>query len=97
MGHSLVTKYGKYFGFSDGTVVNNLPANARNARDGDSILGLERSPGEGNDNPLQYSYLENSMDRGAWWATGLGITRELDTTEHPYIQRILIPNLWNLS
>ena len=34
-----------------------------------SILGLERSPGEGNGNPLQYSYLGNSMDRGAWQAT----------------------------
>ena len=32
-------------------------------------LGSRRSPGEGNGNPLQYSYLENSMDRGAWWAT----------------------------
>ena len=34
-----------------------------------SIPGLGRSPGEGNGNPLQYSCLENSMDRGAWWAT----------------------------
>ena len=37
-------------------------------RDLDSIPGTERSPGVGNGNPLQYSYLENSMDRGAWWA-----------------------------
>ena len=49
-------------------VVNNLPANARNAGDAGSIPGLERSPGEGNGNALQYSCLENSMDRGAWWA-----------------------------
>ena len=42
--------------------------------------GLERSPGVGNDNPLQYSCLENSMDRGAWWATVHG-GAELDTTE----------------
>ena len=33
------------------------------------ILGSERSPGEGHGNPLQYACLENSMDRGAWWAT----------------------------
>ena len=44
------------------------------------ILGSERSPGEGNGNPLQYSCLENSMDRGAWWATSRGIAKELDTT-----------------
>ena len=40
-----------------------------------SIPGLERSPEEGNGNPLQYSCLENSMDRGAWWATVHGITK----------------------
>ena len=44
------------------------------------ILGSERSPGEGNGNPLQYSCLENSMDRGAWWATSRGLAKELDTT-----------------
>ena len=42
--------------------------NAGAAGDLGSIPGLGRSPGEGNDNPLQYSCLENSMDRGAWWA-----------------------------
>ena len=41
---------------------------ACNAGDLGSVLGLERSPGEGNDNPLQYSCLENPMDRGASWA-----------------------------
>ena len=40
-----------------------------------SILGLGRSPGEGNGNPLQYSCLENPMDRGAWWATVYGVTQ----------------------
>ena len=40
-----------------------------------SISGLERSSGEGNGNPLQYSHLENPMDRGAWQATVHGITR----------------------
>ena len=39
------------------------------------IPGLGRSPGEGNGNPLQYSCLENPMDRGAWWATVHGIAR----------------------
>ena len=50
-------------------VLKNLPANAGDVRDVDSIPGLGRSPGEGHSNPLQYSCLENSMDRGAWWAT----------------------------
>ena len=39
------------------------------------LLGQGRSPGEGNGNPLQYSYLENSMDGGAWWATVRGVTK----------------------
>ena len=50
-------------------VVKNLPANARDVRDSDSITGLGRSPGAGNGNPLQYSCLGNPSDRGAWWAT----------------------------
>ena len=53
-------------GFPGGTVVKNLPANAGDAG---SIPGSVRSPREGNGNPLQYSCLENAMDRGAWWAT----------------------------
>ena len=52
--------------------VNNLPASAR---DPALILGSERSPGEGNGNPLQYYCLENSMDRGAWQATVRGVTK----------------------
>ena len=48
---------------------------ACNAREPRSIPGLGRSPGEGNGNPLQYSCLENSMDRGVWWATVHGITK----------------------
>ena len=59
-----------------GSVVKNLPANA-----GDSSLipGKGRCPGGGNGNPLQYSCLENPMDRGAWWATVHGV-KELDMT-----------------
>ena len=44
----------------------------------------ERSSGEGNDNPLQYSCLENSMDRGAWWATANGVTKVSDTTNQRF-------------
>ena len=49
-------------------VVKKPSANAGDARDASLIPGLGRSPGLGNGNPLQYSCLENSMDRGAWWA-----------------------------
>ena len=64
-------------GFPDGSMVKNLPANAG---DLGSIHGLGRSPGEGNGYPLQYFYLGNPMDRGAWQATVLGVTKESDTT-----------------
>ena len=50
-------------------VVKNPPAGAGDTRDTGSIPGSGRSPGIGSGNPLQYSCLENSMDRGAWWAT----------------------------
>ena len=59
-----------------GAVVKNPPANAGGARDMDSIPGLGRSPGDGNGNPLQYSCLENSVDRGVWWTTkSMGLQR----------------------
>ena len=51
--------------FPGGTVVKNLPANAGDTRDAGLIPGSGRFPGEGNGNPLQYSCLESSMDRGA--------------------------------
>ena len=47
-------------------VVKNQQANAEDVRDMESIPGLGRSPGEGHGNPLQFSYLKNPMDRGAW-------------------------------
>ena len=62
-------------------VVKNLPANAGDIRDSGSIPGSGRFPGEGHGNPLQYSCLENPMDRGAWWATVHGGHKVLDTTE----------------
>ena len=52
-------------------MVQNPPATAGGARDVGMIAGLERSPGGENGNPSQYSYWENSMDRGGWWATVL--------------------------
>ena len=61
-------------------MVKNLPAKAGDARDEGSIPGWGRSPGGGNGNSLQYSCLENSMDRGTWWGTVHGIA-ELDMTE----------------
>ena len=64
-------------GLPGGTVVKNLPANAGDAGDGSSISGSGRFPGVGNGNPLQCSCLENSMDRGTWWATVRGIPKSL--------------------
>ena len=54
-------------------VVKNLAANAGEIRDTGSVPGSVRSPGGGHGNPLQYSCLENPMDRGAWWATVHGV------------------------
>ena len=64
-------------GFPGGSVVKNLPDNA-----GDMALipGLRRSLGEVNGNPLQYSCLENPIERGAWPAAVHGIAKELDRT-----------------
>ena len=58
-------------------VVKHLPADAG---EGGSIFRSGRSPGEENDNPLQYSCLENSRDRGGWQATVHGVATESDTT-----------------
>ena len=61
-----------YMDFPGGSVVKNQPARAGDSR---LISGLERSPGEGNGNPLQDSCLGNSMDRGAWQATVHGVSK----------------------
>ena len=84
-------------GFPGGSVVKNPPASTGDARDVDSIPGLGRSPGEGNGNLLQNSCLGNPMDKGAWWATVNGVTKESDMTErlnnnnssnlHSWVQR----------
>ena len=68
-----------YWGFPGSPVVKveNLPVNAGGTG---LILGSERSPGEGNGNPLQSSCLENPMDRGAWQAMVHGVTKDLHTT-----------------
>ena len=55
-------------GFPGGAIVKNPPANVEDKGNMDLIPGLGRSLGEGNGNPLQYSCLENSMDRGAWYS-----------------------------
>ena len=59
-------------------MVKNPPANVGDAG---SMPGLRRSPGEMNGNPLQYSCLENAMDRGAWQATVHGATKELNMSD----------------
>ena len=67
-----------------GAVVKNPPANARDTRDSGSIPGSGISHGVGNGNPLQYSCLENSVDRGALWAIVHGVTkswRQLSTNK----------------
>ena len=62
-------------------VVKNPPANVENIKDMDSIPGLGRSPGGGHGNPLQYSCLENPMDRDAWQTIVHGITKSLTLLE----------------
>ena len=56
-------------------LVKNPFANAGDTGDTGSIPGSGRSPGGGNGSPLQYSYLENPMNRGAWWATARGMAK----------------------
>ena len=63
-----------------GSVVKNPPASTGDTGDMGSILGSGRSPGGGNGNSLQFSCLENPMDRGAWQVTVHGVTKESDTT-----------------
>ena len=71
------TQVTKDIGFSDGSVVKNMPANVG---DMDLIPESGRSPGEENGNPLHYSCLGNPMERRAWQARVHGVTKELDMT-----------------
>ena len=70
-------KYRKYWGFPGGAGIKTLPANAG---DLGSFLGSGRSPGGGNSNPVLYSCLKNSIDRGIWWIIVCGVTKEPDMT-----------------
>ena len=74
MAENLPVFYGVYL-FEVTLVVKNLPAKARGSRDVGLIPGSRRSPGEGNGNPLQYSCLESSMNRGACQATVHGVEK----------------------
>ena len=65
-------------------MVKNLPADAGDTRNAGSIPGSGRSPGEGNGNPLQYSCLENSTDRGDWQATVRGVAESDRVTEYTH-------------
>ena len=66
-------------------MVKNPPANAGDARDMGLIPGWGRSPGVENGNPLQYSCLENSIDRGTWRAIALGVAKSrTHTSTHTY-------------
>ena len=69
-------------GFPDGSVGKESACSTGDTGDVGSIPGLGRSPGEGNNYPLQYSCLENPMDRGAWPVTVYGGCKESDTTVH---------------
>ena len=74
-------------------MLKNSPVSAGDAGDTGSIPGSGRFPGVGNGNPLQYSCPENSMDRGAWWATVHGVTKsrtQLNTRTHSLLP--LSPN-----
>ena len=74
-------------GLLGGSVAKSLAANAG---DSGSIPELERSPEVGNGNPLQYSCLEHSMDRGAWQPTVHAVTKESDATEHVAQDRTIV-------
>ena len=91
-------------------MIKKPPAKAGDTRDGRDVRlipGMGRSPGGGNGNPLKYSYLENSVDRGAWWATVHGVAKSqtqlsihtyTHTHTHIYVCVCifgLYPSLWH--
>ena len=86
--------------FPGGAIVKKQSTNAGNARDMGSIPGLGRSPAAGYGNPLQYSCLENPMDRGAWQATVHGVTKQtwLSDWTHTWLEINWLPfNIWHCS
>ena len=77
------------WGFPGGTMIKKLPANAGNVRDVGLISRSGRSPGGGQGNPLQYSYLENPLGRGAWKATVHSVAKSqtwLDDLAHTLVK-----------
>ena len=83
--HFFRTGFGLY-GFLGGS---DREESAYNAGDLSLIPGPERSPGEGNSIPLQYSCLQNSMNRGAWWATVHGVTKSQTRLQQPSMHTFL--------
>ena len=89
--------------FSGSSVGKGFTHNAGDVRDLGLIPELGRSPGEGNGNPIQYSCLGNSMDRGAWWATLHGVTKSqtglkrlsMDTCIHIMTHHFSISNIYH--
>ena len=81
--------YSHLQGFQEAPVVKNPPASTGDIREMGPITGSRRSSGGGYGNPLQYSWLENPMDRGAWWAIVHRVT-ELDMTEATLHARIVV-------
>ena len=81
-------------------MVKKPPANTINARDACSIPGLERYPGEGNGNPLQYSCLENPMDGGTWQATVHRVPKsltQLSTQVLFSMKKVVLTWIWCLT
>ena len=71
-------------------VVKNPPATVGDVRGAGPIPGWGRSPAGGRGNPLQYSYLENPMHRGVWWATVHGVTNSQTGLKHTHVSYITL-------
>ena len=80
LSHNCVAIYISVWDSQVAVVVKNLPANIEDTRNASSIPESGRSPGVGNDSPLQYSCLGNPIDRRAWWTKVHAVTKEVDTT-----------------
>ena len=78
-------------------VVKNLPANAGDGGDTGSVPGPGRSPGEGRVNPLQYSCLENPMDKGTWQATVPGVAQSWTLLKRFSMQSFMLLDLFYIS